>query len=194
MRCHNAPRHEPLYGVMGLATVGPLTAALRQAVDGDETAFARIVAAYHGDMIRVAYGICGDADMARDAVQAAWLIAWRKLRTVREPEHLRSWLVAVAANEARHVVRRRIRIVEIAMDEPGRDLDPDPEDGISRVDLVNALSHLKPDDRAVVALRYGADLDSTEIGARLGVSAPAVRTRLVRILSHLRKELDDVRG
>src|SRR5512143_3196385 len=103
---------------MGLATIGSMSLAVRQAVDGDESAFARIVAAYHGDMIRVAYGICGDADMARDAVQAAWLIAWRKLRTVRQPEHLRAWLVAVAANETRHLIRRRHRgrVVEIELD------------------------------------------------------------------------------
>lgn len=84
-----------------------MAAVLDRAATGDETAFARIVAAYHADMARVAYGICGDRDVAQDAVQAAWVIAWRKLRTVREPDHLRSWLVAVAANEARHLVRRR---------------------------------------------------------------------------------------
>jgi len=77
----------------GLTTVGPMHAALQQAVAGDEAAFTRIVAAYHADMVRVAYGICGEPDLALDAVQAAWLIAWRKLRTVREPDHLRSWLV-----------------------------------------------------------------------------------------------------
>ena len=47
-----------------------MTAALQQAVAGDEAAFARIVAAYHADMVRVAYGICGEQDLALDAVQA----------------------------------------------------------------------------------------------------------------------------
>ena len=178
----------------GLAAAGSMTVALQQAIAGDETAFARIVAAYHADMVRVAYGICGEPDLALDAVQAAWLIAWRKLRTVREPDRLRSWLVAVAANEARHLVSRRRRagtVVEISL--AVRDAGaPDPSDEIRRVDLGSALRRLKPDERSLIALRYGAELDSSEIGPLLGISASGVRARLFRIMGRLRKELDDV--
>lgn len=176
----------------GLTTAGTMTAALRQAVAGDEVAFARIVAAYHGDMVRVAYGICGDPDLALDATQSAWLIAWRKLRTVREPDHLRSWLVAVAANEARHVVRRRHpgRVVELVLDPPGT-AGHDPADEVSRVDLVNALRRLTPDERTLIAMRYGAGLDSSEIAPHLGISASGVRARLLRLMGRLRKELED---
>ena len=182
----------------GFTAAGATRTALRDAVAGDETAFARIVAAYHGDMTRVAYGICGDPDLACDAVQAAWLIAWRKLRTVREPDHLRSWLVAVAANEARHLVRRRRpgRIVEIELDPavsnaPGA-VAPDAAGEIRRLDLANALRRLTPEERSLVAFRYGAELDSAEIGSLLGISASGVRARLMRVMGRLRKELDDV--
>ena len=159
---------------------------------GDEVAFARIVAAYHGDMVRVAYGICGEPDLALDAVQAAWLIAWRKLRTVREPDHLRSWLVAVAANEARHVVRRRRSspVVELMLEAHDADA-PEPSDEIQRLDLVNALRGLRPEERALIAMRYGAELDSAEIAPLLGISASGVRARLARLMGRLRKELDD---
>ncbi len=169
-----------------------MTAALQQAVAGDEAAFARIVAAYHADMVRVAYGICGEQDVALDAVQAAWLIAWRKLRTVREPDHLRSWLVAVAANEARHIVRRRHPgpVVELMVAAPDKGA-PDPADEIRRLDLVNALRRLKPEERSLIAMRYGAELDSSEIAPLLGISASGVRVRLFRIIGRLRKDLDD---
>lgn len=175
----------------GLATTESMTAVLRRAADGDEVAFTRIVGAYHADMVRVAYGICGERDLALDAVQAAWMIAWRKLRTVRDPDRLRSWLVAVAANEARHVVRKRgrQRLVELTVDPAAHDAS-DPSDEIRRVDLVNALQRLKPDERSLIALRYGADLDSTEIGPLLGLTASGVRARLARLLGRLRKELD----
>jgi len=167
-----------------------MAATLTQAAAGDEAAFARIVDAYHADMVRVAYGICGDREQALDAVQAAWVIAWRKLRTVRQPDHLRSWLVAVAANEARHVARRRrVAVTEIAVDLPGS--DGDPSDEITRVDLVNALRHLKPEDRSLIALRYGAGLDSNDIAPLLNISASGVRVRLMRALERLRKELRD---
>jgi RNA polymerase sigma-70 factor, ECF subfamily len=176
--------------VTGLTAVVTTAATLNQAVAGDEAAFARIVNAYHADMVRVAYGICGDRETALDAVQAAWVIAWCKLRTVREPDHLRSWLVAVAANEARHIARRRRpTITEIAMDLPGP--EGDPGDEITRVDLVNALRHLKADDRSLIALRYGAGLDSNEIAPLLHISASGVRVRLMRALERLRKELRD---
>jgi len=177
----------------GLTTVGSMTAALREAVAGDEAAFTRIVTAYHWDMVRVAYGVCGESDLALDAVQAAWLVAWRKLRNVHQANHLRSWLVAVAANEARDIVRRRHSgsVVELALESPDADA-ADPAAEIGELDLRNALHRLKPEDRSLIALRYGAELDSAEIGPLLGISASGVRARLSRIMGRLRKELDDV--
>ena len=74
---------------------------------------------------------------------------------------------------------------------------PDPSPGadptreIDHVDLVNALAHLKPADRALVALRYAADLDSSELAPVLGMSPSGVRTRLSRLLDCLREELGD---
>src|SRR6187200_1065118 len=90
------------------------------AAEGDEAAFTRIVAAYHDDMVRVCFVVCGDADLADEAVAAAWLIAWRKLGDLREPDRLRPWLVSIAANEARQASRRRRRrgVVELAMADP----------------------------------------------------------------------------
>jgi DNA-directed RNA polymerase specialized sigma24 family protein len=54
-----------------------LGAVVARAGTGDELAFARIVAAHHDDMTRVCFVICGDADLAQEAVQAAWPRAWQ---------------------------------------------------------------------------------------------------------------------
>ncbi len=169
-----------------------LGAIVERACSGDEEAFAAIAGTYERDMVRVAYGICGEPDLARDAVQSALVIAWRKLGSVREPERVRSWLVAVAANEARQLVRRRrpLRLVALAVDPPGSD-GPDAPGVIGRVDLANALRRLSADDRRIVALRYGCDMDSAEIGRIVGVSASGVRSRLARAIDRLRKELGD---
>ena len=88
-----------------------------EAANGDEVAFARIVATYHDDMVRVAFVVCRDAHMAQEAAHGAWPIAWRKLSTIRDPGKLKPWLLAIAANEARGLVRsqgrRRIRVFAI---------------------------------------------------------------------------------
>ena len=175
-----------------LAPDAAIASTVQLAAAGDEVAFARIVAAHRADMVRVAYVVSGDWDLAQDAAQAALWIAWRKLPSLRDPTRLRPWLMAVAVNEARTVLRRQRRhpVVEltIATDRTGAG---DPGDEIGQVDLANALHRLDPEDRALVALRYLADLDSAEIGTLTGRSASGVRSCLSRVLDHLRKELGD---
>jgi RNA polymerase sigma-70 factor, ECF subfamily len=165
---------------------------VERAIAGDELAFARIVGTYHLDLVRVAYVICGDEGLAEDAAQAAWWIAWRKLPSLRDPDRLRPWLVAVAANEARKTLKRERRhgVMELKV-APDATPGADPAFGIDHVDLANALGHLAPEDRALVALRYAAELDSSELAPALGLSASGVRTRLSRLLDRLRKELGD---
>ncbi len=168
-----------------------IATTVERAAAGDEYAFARIVAMHRAEMVRVAYVVSGDWDLAQDAAQAALWKAWRKLPSLRDPASLRPWLMSVAANEARVILRRERRhpVVELAVasETSGRH---EPADGIDQLDLTNALRHLSPDDRALLAVRYVADLDSGKIGAVTGRSASGVRTRLSRVLARLQRDLD----
>lgn len=168
-----------------------IASTVQRAAEGDEVAFARLVDAYHLDLVRVAYVVCGDAAMAEDAAQSAWWIAWRKLHAIREPQRIKGWLVAVAANEARKLAQRAhsAGVVEIQMWPDLEHAADDPANVISSVDLGRALRHLSPQDRALIAFRYVADLDSAELGAAVGMSASGVRSRLQRVLRRLRKDL-----
>jgi len=161
-------------------------------VIGDETAFARIIRAHHDDMTRVCFVICGDLDVADEAVQAAWPIVWRKLGSLRDPARLRPWLVSIAANEARQLMRRRRRrtVVELAVVGSMRS-GVDPAGYVGDLDLANALGRLDPDDRALLALRYVAGFDSTELARATGRSPSGTRARLARLLDRLRTELSD---
>jgi RNA polymerase sigma factor (sigma-70 family) len=173
-------------------TGGIAATTVADAAAGDADALARIVGAHHDDMARLCYVICGDADMAQDAVQAAWPIAWRKLGTLREPDRLRPWLMTVAANVARQMVRRQRRhvVVEIASADVGSHAG-DPAARPALADLAVALRRLSPDDRALLAMRHVAGFDATEIGRALGISPSGVRTRLSRLMARLRTELED---
>ena len=161
------------------------------AADGDEAAFGRLVAQHQLVMARVAVVIVGDPSLAQDATQAAWIAAWKRLRSLHDPGRIRAWLVAIVANEARQIVRRRGRttVVEIDPQLPSS-ARSDPAAGIARLDLVRALAGISADDRALLALRYVAGLDAEELGAATGRTASGTRARLSRLTARLRTELD----
>jgi RNA polymerase sigma-70 factor (ECF subfamily) len=180
---------------MNATVEGDLRGTIVAAAAGDEVAFARIIAAHGDDMARVAYLVCGDVALSREAVQSAWALAWRKMRTLRDHDRLRAWLVAIAANEARQLVRGRRRrgVVEITVqafdDERDAPRGEDPANGY--VDLLAALTKLDPEDRQIIAMRYAIGLTSFEIAAATGRSAAGVRSRLARALDRLREDLRD---
>jgi RNA polymerase sigma-70 factor (ECF subfamily) len=185
-----------LYGMVDAVEIqgGEL---VRAAVMGDEGAFTELVSRHHQDLLRVAYVICRDPALAEDSAQAAWAIAWRRIGDVKDPKRVRSWLVAVAANEARRVMRSRrrgvheISVADIEL-EGAPDLRSDPlADGIASADLRRVLASLDPTDRALIALRYVAELSSDEIGHALGMSPSGARGRLSRVLLRLRGDLRD---
>jgi RNA polymerase sigma-70 factor (ECF subfamily) len=172
---------------------GEWTDVLSYAAAGDEMAFRRIIAAHHEDMRRICAYIVGDLAIAEEAAQAAWVIAWRRLSDVREPSHLRPWLMTVAANEAKQLLRKRrtrarFEVATRASREPG---GHDPAAGVSGMDLRAAMSRLDPDDRALLGMRYVAGFDSNELAAATGKSPAATRQRLKRLLDRLREDLSD---
>jgi hypothetical protein len=62
-----------------------IDATLRLAASGEHAGFARLIAAHHASMARVANAITGDRDSAADAVQGAWAIAWARFGSMRNP-------------------------------------------------------------------------------------------------------------
>jgi RNA polymerase sigma factor (sigma-70 family) len=180
--------------VMTSSAVEEASVLIASAAAGDEMAFASIVRLHHEDMRRVCVVVAGDLGIADDAVAAAWSIAWRKLGGLRDPARLRPWLVSVAVNEARQLLRARKRrslleVPVIQVDEPRG--GPDPGSTINSIDLRNALARLDPDDRALIAMRYLAGFDATELAIATGRSPSGTRARLARLLQRLEKDLGD---
>lgn len=178
---------------MSRTAIGDLRGDIALASSGDELAFARIVAAHHEDMRRVCAVVCGDDQLAEDAAQSAWPIAWRKLGSIREPDRLRAWLVSVAVNEAKQLIRKRRRRhqVESVAQEPSLPSQSDPAANIDLLDLRTVLARLDPDDRALLAMRYVAGFNATELSTALGISPSGTRNRLERLLARLRQDLTD---
>jgi RNA polymerase sigma-70 factor, ECF subfamily len=189
---------------MAVSDTAPATSELRRPVDaaivalvplaaaGERLAFTHLVEAFHADMARLAYLICGgNRELAEDVVQSAWTIAWSRLGTLRDPARIRAWLLSVTANEARQILRQQRQAVAVRLEYVEERLSaPDAFASADALDMANVLARLKPEERALIGLRYAAGLDSAEIGQVLGMSASGVRSRLDRLLDRLRAELD----
>ena len=165
-----------------IASLVPLAAA------GDGAAFAHIVAACHADMARVAYVICGgDREVAQDALQSTWTIAWSRLRTLRDPQRICSWLMSVTASEARQLMHDQGHAAAVRLEFAVEGMAiPDPAGSADVVDVATVLRRLSPEDRTLVALHYAVGYDAREIGAVLGMPASRVGRRLEQVLDRVR--------
>jgi len=155
----------------------------------DRDSFTELVRMLDADLLRLAFVVSGDVQLAEDAVQIAWERLWHRPPLMREPQRIRSWLLTVAANEARRASRRRRRgsILEAA---GNSELPIDPSARLDVLDLQAALPRLSPADRELLALRFVLDVPSPEIATHLNLSPEGVRTRIRRALARLREEMN----
>lgn len=148
--------------------------------------FQRIWRDHRDHLWRVAWLICGDADLADDVVAAAVARCWRgwDRRNVSDPTaYLRRAVVHEATDQFRRLGReRRWRERRTGEGRGQRRL----EDHVAeRVDLRVALARLPVGQRAVLALRYWADLSEVATADALAVSLGTVKSRTSRALDTL---------
>jgi RNA polymerase sigma-70 factor (ECF subfamily) len=188
-----------------LAVVGrtPDAELASRAANGDERAFEQIMRRHNRLLFRTARSILKtDAD-AEDAVQEAYLRAWRGLSAFRADAKLSTWLVRIVMNEALGRLRRRFAQV-ISLDaatEPleshAESLDEDPtqqpEPAAIRAELrrrMEARIDKLPDAfRTVFMLRAVEEMSVEEASAALNLPEATVRTRLFRARALLRQGL-----
>lgn len=158
----------------------------------DPAAFSRLIASYERTALAIAFAIVGDPAAAGDAVQEAFLKAWRCLAELKDPDRFPGWLAQVVRNAALDARRRRPA--------PTHDIDTlsipfthDPAAGLERSEsrqrIEAALAELDDVTRSVVVLRYYDSLSSRQIGQLLDLSPAAVDMRLSRGRQELRLKL-----
>ena len=166
---------------------------------GDHDAFAVLV---HGSVTRldaIARLILRDTELARDAVQEAFIRAWRDLPRLREPERFDAWLHRLTVNacmDATRIQRRRVHEVQLTP----LVRHPWVGDGTATLadrDLLDrALRYLPPEQRALIVLRFHLDLTLPDAAETLGIPLGTAKSRLHRALDTLRTltETDDRYG
>lgn len=168
------------------------TALVQRARDGDEDAFTELVD-LHGDRCyAIAYRILRDVDRAKDAVQQAFLLAWRELPRLRDPERFDVWLYRLLVNasfeEARRHKRWTTRVRVLPMDGPSA---PDQMTSVAERDaLERAFRRLSPEHRAVFVMHHHVGLPLAAIAEVVGVPLGTVKSRLHNSIRHLRAALE----
>ncbi|MEA2684155.1 MAG: hypothetical protein QOK05_2483 [Chloroflexota bacterium] len=151
---------------------------------------------YADRVYRFAALVGRDALEAEDLAQDALEKAIRYLHTYDPAKgELERWLFRIVVNAARdagRVARRRHLLWErLVSTRPSVEADSmDIADSIADDSILAAVRSLKPRDRALVALRFGADLDYATVGTHMGLSAAAAQVATSRALALLRRQLE----
>jgi RNA polymerase sigma-70 factor, ECF subfamily len=174
-----------------------------RAAHGDGAAFEALMRRYNRMLFRTARAILRDDAEAEDALQEAYLQAYRALGSFRGDAELSTWLARIVANEALQRLRKHARRAEIVPLQPATDAeleqvsdterDKAPEVGAARAEmrrLLEAQIDALPEAyRAVFMLRAVEELSVEETAAVLELPPATVRTRLFRARSMLREAL-----
>ena len=171
---------------------------------GDTRAFEELVGRYETKIYRLTMNITRNKEDAEDAMQDAFLKSYSHLKDFQEDSRFYTWLVRIAANEALMRLRKR-RPNQFSLDEPVEgeedlmpreieDWGPSPEQRFAQTEmreiLSGALDKLEPDFRTVFVLRDVEELSTEETAKALGISVPAVKSRLLRARLKLREKLN----
>lgn len=156
---------------------------------GDMRAMEALMRRHNRMLYRTARAILRDDAEAEDAVQEAYLQAYRSLATFRGESKLSTWLVRIAANEALMRRRRNVRMAEVVPLDPAIQAEEVQGDSMLRRLLEQRIDALPDDYRAVFVLRALEELTVEETAAALGLPEATVRTRYFRARGLLREAL-----
>ena len=170
-----------------------LTHLVVAAQAGDVEACGRLVHATQTMAYGAALGVLRDSTVAQDAVQQAYLRAFRRLADLQEPAAFPGWLrrivITVALNMKRATRRTLLRLDDVP-EVPVLDEAETRWSELQRHRLASALLALAPEERQLCDRRYHGSWSIARLARSAGVDEAAMRKRLQRIRDRLRKEIE----
>ena len=161
---------------------------------GDGKSFDALVARHEDRLFSMAYRMTGNRSDALDAVQDAFLAAFRNAASFKGTAAFSTWLYRIGMNACTDLLRKRKRSVPVAEVEveasPGR-----IESDVSlRLDLIHALEALTPEHREAVVMHDLGGYPYEEIAALTGVQLGTVKSRISRGRRRLAELLEQPEG
>lgn len=190
---------------MDVTNVPDDSALVERAKAGDKEAFGQLVERHESKV----YGLClkmlGNAEDAEDCLQEVFMKAFEALPRFREEARFSTWVYRIATNACLMRLRKK-KLQTVPLDRPMNvggeslprevpDWSTDPSSDLMNEELNGVLTQhineLRPDNRIVFVLRDIHGLSTDDTASILGLSVPAVKSRLHRARLYLRERLED---
>ena len=178
---------------------------IKRVLSGDGEAFEELVLENQKNVYNLALRLMGNEQDALDVSQEAFIKAYTKLGSFRGGSRFSAWLYRVTYNICLDQLRKNGRANVISLNYTDSEGDegeyeiPDtrttPEDALEKRELNEAINeameHLSPEHRQILALREGADMSYADISALLGINEGSVKSRISRARRALAKILTE---
>lgn len=164
-------------------------------LNGDDNAYGVLVARYQSAFLRYATRMLNSQDDAEDALQSAFIRAYRNLASCRDPRRFGAWFQKIVVNECRTIGARRTRR-ELKFDTRPATLESlrakDALPGGMVEEIQAALQRLPMEQREAFLLRYVEDLGYEEMSELTGAGVSALKMRVKRACEAMRVSLEGV--
>lgn len=157
-------------------------------------AFAELVIRFQDMAFACAYAVLGDAFLAEDVAQDAFVVAWQKLDQLREPDAFPGWFKRILLSQCNRLTRgKRLQIVPLDVGLKSPTTDPGPhiiaEDNELLTKVLKAIKALPDNERLVTTLFYVNGYTQTDIGQFLEVPVSTVNKRLYTARQRLKESV-----
>ncbi len=176
---------------------------IQDILEGDDHAFSLLVGKYQKPVHALAWRIVGDFHIAEEITQDSFLIAYKRLKTLKEPQRFLSWMYVITRRRCMAWLRKK-RLWTQSIEHLEQTDNEQLEEAIyseyvvaekertvaetQREVVKKLLAKLQESERTVMTLHYFGEMSCSEIGEFLGVSANTIKSRLRRARERLKKE------
>lgn len=168
-----------------------MNSLLKRAQQGDAKAFEELFLPCEGQLYRIAFLYTKNEADALDVMQETAFRAYRNIKTVQDPDYLKSWLTRIAINCALDTIRQRQRFVPLDELPAEPFTDAQEQQILQRVTVQQLLNDLLPQEKTVLLLRYYGDCSLAQIAEQLKLPLGSVKTLLYRTLKKLSAKLEE---
>ena len=159
---------------------------------GDRRAFGLLAGRWQGKLVAHGWRLTGDPEMARDAVQGAWVEIVRGLHRLADERAFPAWAYRIVSRRCAKQIGAAVRRREVAAKvAAGPEAEaPAPDAAIDSARLRSAIARLPAEQRSAIALFYLEEMSVAEVAVALDVPLGTVKTRLMHARRRLRGALE----